>query len=150
MVFASGGYPSSQTIGINAGTGKKVWDNPAKVYEQSMLVVNGYIFAHSDNGVIYCWRAKDGKEMWKQKFSNRRVPVSASPVLAGGNVYFTAENGETVIVKATHEGYQEVARNRLGDEAFASLAFVNNRIVTRVGDSSSGSRKEWLYCLGEK
>lgn len=150
MVFASGGYPNGQTLGINAQTGKKVWDNPAKVYEQSMIAVDDYVFAHADNGVIYCWRAKDGQEMWKQKFSNRRVAVSASPVFANGNLYFTAENGETVVVKATHEGYEEVGRNMLGDEAFASQAFCGNRIFARVADSSSGSRQEWLYCLGEK
>lgn len=150
MVFASGGYPNGQTLGVNAKTGKKVWDNPAKVYEQSMIVVDDYVFAHSDNGVIYCWRATDGKEMWKQKFSSRRVAVSASPVLANGNIYFTAENGETVVVQATHEGYEEVGRNKLGDSTFASQAFCGNRIFARVGDSSSGSRQEWLYCLGEK
>lgn len=150
MVFASGGYPAGQTLGINARTGKKVWDNSAKVYEQSMLVVDGYIYAHSDNGVIYCWRTSDGKEMWKQKFSSRRVAVSASPVLANGNIYFTAENGETAVVKATHEGYQEVGRNMLGDEGFASQAFCGNRIFARVAESGGGSRQEWLYCLGEK
>ncbi len=150
MVFASGGFPNGQTLGIDAQTGEKVWDNSAKVYEQSMLAVDGYVFAHADNGVIYCWRASDGQEMWKQKFSNLRVAVSASPVLANGNLYFTAENGETAVVKATHEGYQEVGRNLLGDEAFASQAFCGNRIFARVGDSSRGSRQEWLFCLGEK
>ncbi len=76
--------------------------------------------------------------------------MSASPVFVNGNIYFTAENGETVIIKATHEGYQEVARNRLGTESFASMAVLNNRIYTRVADSAGGSRQGWLYCLGEK
>ena len=150
MVFASGGYPSGQTLGIDARKGSMVWTNSAKVYEQSMLAIGGYVYAHADNGVIYCWRAKDGEEMWKQKFSTKRVGVSASPVFANGNIYFTAENGETVVVKATHEGYEELARNNLGDSAFASQAFCGNRIFTRVGDSSSGVRQEWLVCLGEK
>ncbi|MFT5301257.1 MAG: outer membrane protein assembly factor BamB [Mariniblastus sp.] len=150
MVFASGGYPSNQTLAINAKTGKKVWDNPAKVYEQSMLVHQGYLFAHADNGVLYCWRCKDGKEMWKQRFGERRVAISASPVLANGNIYFTAENGETAVVKATHKGYEEVARNRLGDETFASMAFVGGRIYTRISNGDVRSRQEWLYCLGEK
>lgn len=149
MVYASGGYPNGQTLGIDAVSGKKIWENPAKVYEQSMITIDGYLYAHSDNGVIYCWRAKDGKEMWKQKFSSRRVPISASPVLANGNLYFTAENGETVVVRVNPEQYEEIGRNKLGDEAFASLAFCGNRIFARVGDNSSGSRQEWLYCLGK-
>jgi len=150
LVFASGGFPDNQTIGMNSKTGKKVWDKPVKVYEQSMLAYEGYLYAHSDNGAIYCWRAEDGQEMWRQKFSDRRVGVSASPVLANGNIYFTAENGETVVVKASHEGYEEIARNNLGTESFASMAMINDRIYARIADSANGSRQEWLYCLGVK
>ncbi len=149
MVFASGGFPDSQTLGINVNNGQKVWDNGTKAYEQSMLATGGYLYAHADNGVLYCWNAKDGKEMWKQKFSEHRNGESASPVLANGNIYFTAEDGETVVVKATPDSYQEVARNELGTESFASHAFCGNKIYARVADSSGGSPQEWLYCLGD-
>ena len=38
LVFASGGYPAQQTLAIKAdGSGEMVWENPIKVYEQSML-----------------------------------------------------------------------------------------------------------------
>ena len=149
-VFASGGFPNGQTIGIDARNGEKLWDNPAKVYEQSMLAFEGLVYAHADNGVIYCWRAEDGNEMWKQKFSKRRVAISASPVLANRNLYFTAENGETVIVEAKPEGYQEIARNQLGDEAFASQVVCGGRLFARVTENRGGARQEWLYCLGER
>ncbi|MDG2183986.1 MAG: PQQ-binding-like beta-propeller repeat protein [Mariniblastus sp.] len=149
-VFASGGFPGGQTIGIDARNGEKLWDNPAKVYEQSMLAFGGFVFAHADNGVLYCWRAADGNEIWKQKFSKRRVAVSASPVLVGRNLYFTAENGETVVIEAKSEGYQEIARNQLGDEAFASQVVCGGRLYTRVAVDSGGARQEWLYCLGER
>ncbi len=150
LVFASGGFPGNQTLAVNFKTGQKVWDNPTKVYEQSMLAHDGYLYAHSDNGALYCWDAATGKEMWRQKFSDRRVPVSASPILANGLIYFTAENGETAVIKATPEKYEEVARNQLGTISFASFAALNNRLYARVADSKDGGRQEWLYCLGEK
>ncbi len=150
MVFISGGYPAQQTLAMNASDGKLVWENNVKSYEQSLLAVNGYIYAHSDNGVLYCWRAADGQEMWKNRFGSRRNPVSVSPVLANGNIYFTAENGETVVVKLDPKEFKEVARNKLGDKAFATPAFCDNQIYTRVGDSSTGSDHQWLYCLGKK
>ncbi len=150
LVFASGGYPAQQTLAIKAdGSGEMVWENPIKVYEQSMLLVDGHIYAHSDNGAIYCWRANDGQEMWKQRFASRKSPVSASPVFANGNVYFTAENGQTLVVKANPEKFEEVTRNKLGDESFASMAVCGNQIFTRVAMLDlDGNRQEWLFCLG--
>ena len=150
MVFASGGFPAQQTLAINAKTGEKVWDNPAKCYEQSMLLSDGYLYGHADNGVIYCWRASDGQEMWKQRFgTGRGVRVSASPVLAGGNIYFTAENGECVVLKATHGKFEEVARNKVGDSAFASIAICGDQIFSRVG-MADGADEQWLFCFGKK
>lgn len=149
-VFASGGYPAQQTLAIKAdGSAEMVWDNPVKVYEQSMLAWDGYLYAHSDNGAIYCWRANDGEEKWKQRFSSRKSSVSASPVYANGNIYFTAENGQTLVIKANPEKVDEIARNKLGDEAFALMAICGNQIFTRVAMIDlDGTRQEWLFCLG--
>ena len=149
-VFASGGFPANQTLAVNSSNGDVVWSNPTRVYEQSMLVVDGYVFAHADNSVLYCWRAADGKEMWKSRFSKRKLSESVSPVLAGGNIYFTSENGETVVAKHNPKAFELVARNRLGDLAFATPAFCDNRIYARVGDSTTGQGHQWLFCLGEK
>ena len=38
----------------------------------------------------------------------------------------------------------------LGDESYASPAAVGDRLFIRVASSASGSRQEYLYCLGEK
>ncbi|MEM7783889.1 MAG: PQQ-binding-like beta-propeller repeat protein [Planctomycetota bacterium] len=147
IVFISGGFPSRETIALDASDGQILWTKPVKSYEQSLLAVDGYVYAHTDRGQLMCWNAKDGAEMWVTKFSNRkRLPVSVSPTLAGGNIYFTAENGETVVAELNPKAFNEVARNQLGKSAFASPAFCGNRIYTRVGEGS----QEWLYCLGKE
>ena len=153
LVFASGGYPAQQTMAVKAdGSGELVWENAVKAYEQLMFEKDGYVYAHGNNNVVYCWRASDGNEMWKEKFSSRKADVSASPVYANGNIYFTAENGQTLVVKASPEKMVEVSRNKLGDEAFASMAICGNQIFTRVAmiDPLDDSRQEWLFCLGEQ
>lgn len=142
LVFASGGFPAQQTLAVNHKTGRIVWNNSVKAYEQSLLAHDGYVYAHADNGGLYCWRASDGKQMWKQRF---KTPESISPTLANGNIYFTAENGSTVVIKCTPDGYQEVARNQLGTSAFASPAFCGNQIFARVGQQG----QEYLICIGK-
>jgi hypothetical protein len=147
LVFASGGYPQAQTICVKAdGSGRVVWKNNVKCYEQSMLAVKGYVYAVSDQGVAYCWRGADGREMWKQRLSG---PVSSSPVLAGDAILATVEDGTTYVFRANPEKYEAIARNKLGDEGFATLAVCGNRIYLRGATGGGNSREEWLYCVGQ-
>ena len=147
MVFASGGFPAQQTLAINAKTGDLVWDKPVKFYEQSMLVHDGRLYGLSDRGVVYCWDTETGEELFKQRFES---PVSASPVLAGGNIYFTSEKGNTLVIKAGVDEFVEVAKNKLGDSTFASFALVDDKIYSRVGFKDGRNVQEYLYCIGKE
>lgn len=148
FVFASGGYPKAETICVKAdGSGEVMWTNRQKSYEQSMLVTNGYVYAFTDKGVAYCWRAADGKEMWKERLSG---PVSSSPILVGDTIYAANEAGTVYVFKADPKGFQSVATNKLGDSAFATPAFCDSKIYTRVGFGRGGSRQEFLVCIGAR
>ncbi len=145
MVFASGGYPAQQTVGIDATRGEIIWENGIKCYEQSLLAHDGYIFAVNDKKIAFCWRAKDGKEMWKERLSSNSGGVSASPILANGNIYASVEDGTTFVLKANPKRFELIAVNKLGDSAFASPTIVDSKIYLRVGDEG----QEWLYCIGK-
>ncbi len=148
LVFASGGYPKKETVAIRAdGSKEVVWRNRDKSYEQSMLAYKGYIYAFNDNGIATCFRAKDGKPMWKERLGG---PVSASPVLVNGNIYATNEKGITWVYKATPNGYKEIAKNQLGSDSFATPTICGGRIYLRHADGYGKSRKETLYCVGKK
>ncbi len=145
-VFASGGFPKSETIAIRADGSKEVlWKNSNKCFVPSMLVHEGHLYAVNDNGIAICWRARDGREMWKERLQG---PMSPSPILAAGNIYSSNEKGTTFVFKADPERYVEVARNQLGDESFASRTICGGRIYLRHASRTEGSRKETLYCIG--
>lgn len=147
IVFASGGYPKAQTLAVKGdGSGQVLWSNPQKCYEQSMLAVDGYVYAVNDNGIAFCWRGSDGQEMWKQRLAG---PISASPILVNDTIYATNEAGQTWVYKASPQGYQEVAQNKLGDEAFASLVIADSKIYARIAVRESGKRQEYLYAFGK-
>ena len=52
--------------------------------------------------------------------------------------------------KADPDKFEQLAKNKLGDEAFATPAICGGRIYTRVAHKIDGKRQEFLYCLGEK
>ena len=111
-----------------------------------MLVHDDYLYAVSDTGRALCWRASDGREMWKVRIG--RGGVMASPVLANGMIFAAMKNGSLTVFKASGESYQKIAVNKLGDDAYASPVIVDDEIFLRVGFRNEGERKEVLYCLG--
>ena len=150
IVFASGGYPRSETLAVKAdGSGQVLWKNNQKCYEQSMLAAGGHLYALTDNGVLFCWRGSDGQELWKQRLQG---PVSASPVLAGGHIYWANELGTHYVFKPNPQKLELVAENRVGSDSFASPAVCGGQIFLRVGHRSGGEpprdvvllRKGWL------
>jgi outer membrane protein assembly factor BamB len=145
LVFASGGFPKAGTVCIRAdGSGKIVWENKQKCYEQSMLAVDGYLYAINDTGIAYCWHAETGAEQWRERLGGA---ISASPVQCGQHIYASNERGTTWVYRATPEKFELVSENQLGTAAFASPTICGNRIYLRVADSSGGPRQEFLYCI---
>jgi hypothetical protein len=74
--------------------------------------------------------------------------VSASPILANGNIYLANEAGTVYVFKAQPSRFELVSRNQLGDEAFATPTICDSRIYMRVASSAGGGRQETLYCIG--
>jgi len=147
-VFASGGYPGNETVGIKAdGSGEVLWRNKERCYEQSLFSHAGYIYAVTDKGVGFCWRATDGKEMWKERLG--RGGVMASPTFANNMIFSTIKTGVTIVYKATHEGFQKVAENKLGDDTYATPVILDDGIFIRPGFVDRGKRQEFLYKLGK-
>jgi outer membrane protein assembly factor BamB len=74
-----------------------------------------------------------------------RAHFTSSPILAGSNIYWTAENGNTYVLDASRLGDAEptlrvVAVNPLGEKNLASPAVANGRLFIRTDKA--------LYCLG--
>ncbi len=148
IVVASGGYPKAQTLAIRAdGSGKVLWQNSQKCYEQSLLAHAGYVYGLTDGGTIYCWRLGDGQEMWKRRLHG---PVSASPVLAGGKIYWANEHGVMYVFKPNPQQFELVSENQLGQSSFASPAVSGRQLFLRVASETADTLQETLYCIGEK
>ncbi|GAB5405515.1 MAG: PQQ-like beta-propeller repeat protein [Aureliella sp.] len=145
FVLASGGFPDKQTVCLSAN-GEIQWENRTKIYEPSMLLVGDYVYAASDDGIAYCWDVASGKEQWKKRLGNN---FSSSPWTTGGNIFVSDLGGTTYVFAASPDGFQQVAKNKLGSDCYATPAVVDGAIYTRVGTRASNKRVEKLYCIAQ-
>lgn len=144
-VFASGGYPKSETVCVAAdGTARMVWSNNVKCYEQSMLISDDHVYAVADNGIAYCWRASDGSTMWRERLDG---PFSSSPVLVGDTIHVFNESGRGYAFKATPERFQQTGESQVADQIFATPAIVDDTMYLRVANGRAGDRQELLLAV---
>ncbi len=144
-VLISGGNPDSGTWCVTGdGSRRELWSNRVKCYEQSLLTIPGYVFGVADNGVAYCWRSADGKEMWKQRMFGGGI--SASPLLVGDKIYIATEAGDVFVIAASANGYQLIAEIKTGDSMFATPVAVDDKLFIRTA-IGGGDRQEWLFAV---
>jgi len=104
----------------------------------SLLLVDRWVYAVTDAGVLNCFDAQTGVPIWKHRIGGKH---SASPILAEGRIYFLSEpDGEAIIIEAGPE-YKELARNTLGELCKASLAVSQGNIFIRSEHN--------LFCIGD-
>src|SRR5205085_1237488 len=82
------------------------------------LVTNSLVFLATNDGFGVCVDAETGAEQWRERLGKA---FRASPLAAGGRVYFFAREGKGTVVEAGRQ-FQVVAQNSLGEEVIASPA----------------------------
>lgn len=98
---------------------------PAK---PSPLLHDGLIYVVDDNGVASCFDINDGNEVWKKRLGGK---FSASPIFAGGHLYFGNHEGE-VFVMSPGADASIVATNKVDGQVMASPAVIENALVLRT------------------
>ncbi len=105
------------------------WKTKRSVPKKPSLTLSGdQLFGVDDNGVATCWQATTGDVLWNERIGGN---YSASPILAGGRLYFCSEEGKTVVVAAGPK-FEKVAENNLEDGFMASPAVAGNALFLRT------------------
>lgn len=119
------------------------WHTPRKSGRDlpSPILVGNFLLVSSMGGVCTCYDATTGASLWQDRLGGN---YSASPIAAGGVVYFQAEDGDIVVLEPGPE-MKIVERNSLApsaDEIFrASLAPCEGQLFARSDKA--------LYCIGK-
>ena len=93
----------------------------------SPLIVDDLMFMVNEGGVVSCVDAKSGNPVWKGRVGGNHW---ASPLYAGGNIYFFSMEGRVSVISAGRE-FQLLARNAFDGEFIASGAIAGNALILR-------------------
>jgi outer membrane protein assembly factor BamB len=104
----------------------------------SPLLVGREIYFVSDEGVVSCLNAIDGKLLWRQRIGGNQL---ASPLFAEGRLYFFDFDGKATVL-AAGTTYAKLAENQLEGPLVATPAVAGDAIYLRT-DSR-------LYCIAHR
>ena len=104
---------------------KVIKQAPAK---PSPILVGEQLYMVSDGGILTALDARTGEEIYQERL---RGTYSASPILANGLLYFSDQDGRTVIVKPGRK-LQIVAENQLPEGLMASPAVAGDALYLRT------------------
>jgi outer membrane protein assembly factor BamB len=106
-----------------------------------VLVGENVAFLQMNEGVVTVLNAKTGAVIVDKERLPQVGGFYASPVTAGGRVYFVSQNGTTVVAKIG-DGLDVVSVNKLDDRFDASPAAVGKQLFLRG--------EKYLYCIATK
>ncbi len=96
----------------------------------SQVIVKDHLYMVNDKGIVSCLDVKNGKPAWTRRMGGRH---SASPIHAGGRVYFFEEDkGFTNVIEASPEKFKLLAKNKLDIGCMASPAVVDDALIIRT------------------
>jgi outer membrane protein assembly factor BamB len=107
------------------------WTNRHGIYMQTPLVHGGLLYACSDGGVLSCFEALSGAEVYRERLGDGSSGFSGSAVASGAQIYFTGENGVVLVVKAGRE-FELLASNDMGETCMATPAIADGTLFVRT------------------
>jgi outer membrane protein assembly factor BamB len=139
MIYVCSGFNRAILFAIKAdGRGDVtdthlVWsDDKAVPKESSPIIVDDLIYLNDDKGILSCFVAATGEELYRERLEGQGG-YSASPVYAGGHLFFHNGSGITTVIKPGRS-FSKVAENSLGEPGLSSFAVVPDGFIMRSED----------------
>ena len=130
IVFVSGEGAAGSAIDIGRhGAEPRIlwqWDE-ALPDAASPLAKDGYLIVPTGFGVVSCLEAKTGRVLWEKDFDRG---FWSSPIAVDDRVYLIDRSGSMQVFKLDDE-FELLAESKLGEGAYATPAFVGDRIYIR-------------------
>jgi outer membrane protein assembly factor BamB len=103
----------------------------AGVYLQTPIVYRDHLYLCRGSGVLACYEAASGKEVYEKRLGPGRTGFTSSPVAADGRIYFASEDGDVYVVRAGAE-FELLATNPLAEVCMATPAVTRGILIFRT------------------
>ncbi len=100
-------------------------------YQPTPLVLDDLLYVADNGGILTCYVAETGEEMYRNPIGGDISSYSASPVAADGKLYISDEYGNIHIVKAGPT-YEHLAVNKMDEICMASPAISGKTLFIRA------------------
>ena len=146
MAFITAGYPpvrpvyavrSGQRGNLTLPEGQRAsaaiaWSHArGGTYIPTPLHYRGHLYTVNNNGILTCYRADTGEQVYQTRLGTAGASFSASPVAADGRLFFASETGEVYVLRAGPE-FELLATNVMDEVVMATPAISNGLMVVRT------------------
>jgi outer membrane protein assembly factor BamB len=100
-------------------------------YMQTPIVVGDYLYCCNDAGVLACYNAKTGDNLYTERLGSGGTGFTASAVAADGKIFCTSEQGAVHVVKSGPQ-FEVIAKNELGEICMATPAISEGALFFRT------------------
>jgi outer membrane protein assembly factor BamB len=101
-------------------------------YNPSPIVYGDYLYVLYDRGMLSCYDAKTGDEIYsKKKIAAGANAFTASPWANDGKIFCLSEDGDTFVIQAGTE-FKVLGRNKLDEMCMATPAAVRGSLIIRT------------------
>jgi outer membrane protein assembly factor BamB len=125
----------------------------------SLLWHDGLLYGIDIYSTAYGIDATARTTLWREElpilglFHYNAVPVAASPVLAGGAIYFLDNQGGTIVAEPGRE-FRQLAHNRLATQLDRDIPIPAQEVTSYAPPIADGPRlyirgERYLYCIAE-
>lgn len=126
---ATGDISLSGDATSNAGVAWSVGRGGA--YMQTPLVYGPHLYVCRDNGVLTCYEAATGKQVYSERLGTGRTGFTASAVAGDGKLYYTGEEGDVFVVEAGAR-FQMIGGGSLGETCLSTPAIASGTLLFRT------------------
>ena len=98
---------------------------------ETPLIFGGYLYSCQTDGVLSCFKAATGEQVYKERLGTGGDGFTASPVASKDQIYFASEHGSVFVVRPGPE-FTVLATNRMGEVCMATPAISEDTLFFRT------------------